>query len=238
VMTSEPPQWVTILGWSATGLGLIVLTLIVTDIYLRGHRQSSPAMGVIWPLTAIYAGPLALWMYYRWGRQSTAQRQQKTQAPPPGPHATAAVQCLPGAAASFVAHLLVMPLVMWTGVTIAGRSIWPMILLIVVFALPLLTAFEYQSLQSAPPQPRHRRLLTAAVISTLAIIAFDLGMGAAMLLVGFKLNYAPTSIAFWLVMWGGMLLGGITAYPVMSWWVSRQAKGSQSAAGDVLQTAS
>ena len=75
-----------------------------------------------------------------------------------------------------------------------------MILLIAVFALPL-------------------------KISVLAIIAFDTGMGAAMLIVAFVLGYPPTTIALWFVMWGGLLLGFMTAYPMVRWLLGRGATG-------------
>lgn len=219
MMTMAAPEWVTLLAWIVTGVGLVIASVMLADIHLGGYRQPLRAMETVWPITAVYAGPLAWWAYYRWGRPASQQwQQQHGPAPRLGLATTAAVQTIPGGAVSFVGHMIAMPLVMWTGWTIAGQGVWPMMLLIAAFALPLLIAFEYHSLSLAGQiQSVGRRLWAASRISILAIVAFDVGMGASMLLVAFVLGYSPTSMAFWLVMWGGMWLGFATAYP-MVWW--------------------
>ncbi|WP_018404633.1 DUF4396 domain-containing protein [Marinobacter gelidimuriae] len=217
------PLWLIILAWSVTGIGLLCAGVILADIYLGGYRQSMKSWEAVWPITAIYAGPLALWAYYRWGRPATPQWQQQHGAPAQvGLGETAAIETIPGGAASFIGHLIAVPIVVGTGVTIAGKGVWPMILLIAVFALPLLIAFEYRSLtQAGQIRSAGLRLRVALKISVLAIVAFDTGMGAAMLIVAFVLGYPPTTIAFWFVMWGGLLLGFMTAYPMVRWLLGR-----------------
>lgn len=217
------PLWLITLSWSVTGIGLLCAGVILADIYRGGYRQSMKSWEAVWPITAICAGPLALWAYYRWGRPVTPQWQQRHGAPAQvGLGQTAAIETIPGGAASFIGHLIAVPIVVGTGVTIAGKGVWPMILLIAVFALPLLIAFEYRSLtQAGEIRSAGLRLWVALKISVLAILAFDTGMGAAMLIVAFVLGYPPTSIAFWFVMWGGLLLGFMTAYPVVRWLLGR-----------------
>lgn len=217
MMTMPAPEWVTLLAWVVTIVGVLTAGVILMDIYVVGYRQPLRAMAAVWSITAIYAGPLAWWAYYRWGRPASPRwQQQHERAPRLGSAAAAAVQTIPGGAVSFVGHMIAMPLVMWTGWTIAGQGVWPMMLLIAAFALPLLVAFEFHSL-SGTGQFRSvgRRLWAASRISALAIVAFDVGMGASMLLVAFVLMYSPASMAFWLVMWGGMWLGFATAYPMV-----------------------
>ncbi len=225
MMSMPAPEWVTLSAWIVTGLGALLAAAILADIYVGGHRQPLRAMELVWPITAIYAGPLVWWAYYRWGRPATPRWQrQHGRAPRPGLAATAAVQTIPGGAVSFVGHMIAMPLVMLTGVTIAGQGVWPMMLLIAAFALPLLIAFEYHSLAlTGRNQSVGQRLWAASRISVLAIVAFDVGMGASMLLVAFVFAYSPASMAFWLVMWGGMWLGFATAYPMVWWLLSKEA---------------
>lgn len=130
-----------------------------------------------------------------------------------------------------IGHAIAMPLVMWTGVTIAHQAVWPMILLIAAFALPLLIAFEYHWLsRTGSAQTAGQRLRAASLLSTLAILAFDVGMGASMLFVAFVLKYSGTSMALWLIMWAGMWLGFATAYPVVWWWLKNDATKSLSPA--------
>lgn len=211
---ASAPTWVTVAGWIITCTGFLVAALILVDCYILGYRQPLRAMEAVWPITAIYSGPVALWAYYKWGRRSTAKWQEHNVAPEQRVAVTAVTQTIAGGAASFIGHTLAVPLVMWTGWMIAGKHVWPMILLIAVFALPLLIGFEYQSLADQI-QSSAQRLRMAVRISLLAILAFDLGMGAIMLLVAFVLHYGPTTAAFWLLMWVGMWLGFVTAYPMV-----------------------
>lgn len=211
------PAWVTLLGWIVTGIGVLMAGAILVDVFVGGYRQPMWPMELVWAITAVYAGPLALWAYYRWGRPGTRKWQQRHGfAPRWGLPVRAMLQTIPGGAASFIGHLVAIPIVMRLGLTIGGRAVWPMILLIAAFALPLLAAFEYRALSMADEvASAGRRVRLAVWISVLAVLAFDLGMGAAMMLVAFVLGYAHTSIAFWLVMWAGMLLGFVTAYPMV-----------------------
>lgn len=227
MMAVPAPEWVTVLGWAVTSIGVVLAAVILADIYIGGYRQRVPAMEAVWPITAIYAGPFALLAYYRWGRPATRNWQHQHGEPPRlGLAATVAVATIPGGAASMIGHAIAMPLVMWTGMTIAGQMVWPMILLIAAFALPLLVAFEYHWMsRTSSAQTAAQRLRDAALISTLAILAFDLGMGASMLLVAFVLKYSGTSMALWLIMWAGMWLGFATAYPVVWWWVKKDSGG-------------
>ncbi|HCS26309.1 DUF4396 domain-containing protein [Marinobacter salarius] len=217
------PLWLTILAWSVTGIGLLCALIILADIYLGGYRQPMTSWEAVWPITAIYAGPLALVAYYRWGRPATARWQNRHgAAPDQGLAVMAALETIPGGAASFIGHLIAVPIVVGTGITIAGKGVWPMILLIAAFALPLLIAFEYRSLtRMGQIRSAGLRLRVALKISALAIIAFDIGMGVTMLIVAFVLGYPPTTIAFWFVMWGGLLLGFMTAYPMVRWLLGR-----------------
>jgi hypothetical protein len=49
-------------------VGLISCGAIVFDIFVRGHRQQMGVMEAAYPITALYLGPLALLLYWRWGR--------------------------------------------------------------------------------------------------------------------------------------------------------------------------
>ena len=48
----------------------VSLLIILIDL-LAGNAQQMPIMNVVWPLTALYGGPLALLAYYKIGRLST-----------------------------------------------------------------------------------------------------------------------------------------------------------------------
>ena len=62
------PAWLTIISWTFLALALASAAAITAYIYLRGYRQHMKVMEAVWPITALYFGPLALPAYLRWGR--------------------------------------------------------------------------------------------------------------------------------------------------------------------------
>lgn len=178
-----------------------VLRSSLFDIFGRGNRQSSVALDVVWPVAAMYLGPFAVWMYVRWGRPRAAS--------------TVTATGLAGGAASALAHLVAVPLVIASGVTIAGLDLWVMIIVIAVLATVLLATFEVVA--GKPPA-------VAAVIGIVTVLAFDVGMLGWMLLLHFSENMPPaTTMAFWFLMQLGVVLGTLTALPVVRWFVARGA---------------
>lgn len=221
-----PPAWLTGVSWVYIGVGLLCALVILYDVFGRGYRQRVRLMEAVWPITAVYSGPLGLLAYYRYGRPESRKWQEEHGKPPekslPVAAATGATPC---AAASFLAHLAAVPLVILSGLTIAGRDIWPMILLIAVLALPFLFAFEYFS-STVPGRGLFagKGLGVALLIAAVTVVAFDLGMGLAMVFVHFVLMFPPAEVAFWFVMQIGLILGFLTTYPAVLWLVRRGTK--------------
>ena len=56
-------------AWTWLALSLASALGIVVDVLVGGNRQSMPVMEWVWPITALYFGPVALWAYLRYGRQ-------------------------------------------------------------------------------------------------------------------------------------------------------------------------
>jgi hypothetical protein len=48
------------------------------DIFGRGHRQQMGVMEAVYPITALYLGPLALVLYWRWGRNTPDRRRDQS----------------------------------------------------------------------------------------------------------------------------------------------------------------
>jgi hypothetical protein len=63
------PTWLNVLAICSLLLATACALWILQDI-LRGHSQPMKIMNVVWPITALYAGPLALWAYYSFGRSN------------------------------------------------------------------------------------------------------------------------------------------------------------------------
>ncbi len=72
-----PPTWLTVVALIFLGLGFLCAGVILYDVFGRGYRQRTKAMEAVWPITAIYFGPLALLAYFRWGRPQSREWQEK-----------------------------------------------------------------------------------------------------------------------------------------------------------------
>lgn len=54
------PSWLTVVSWVSIILALLCAAFILYDIFGRGYRQQMGIMEAVWPVTALYFGPL-LW---------------------------------------------------------------------------------------------------------------------------------------------------------------------------------
>jgi len=226
-MGSTIPAWLTTVSWIFLGLALVSAGILLYDIYGRGYRQRLRAMEVVWVTSALYLGPLAVLAYSRWGRpRSEKWQDEHGDAPEKSLPVAAATGGLTGGAASALAHVVGVPLVVLSGLTIAGLDLWAMILVIAVMATALLFAFEYffstaRERELAPA----RGLGVALLIALVTVLAFDVGMGGWMLFLHFSAFMpAPTDIAFLFLMQIGLILGFLTGYPAVAWLVGRGTK--------------
>jgi hypothetical protein len=221
------PAWLTAVSWIFVGLALLCAAVILHDIYGRGYRQRVRVMEMVWPITALYFGPLALLLYYRWGRpRSERWQKEHGSAPKKSLPAAAATGGTPGGAASAIGHVLGVPLVVFLGLTIAGLDLWAMILVIAVIATALLFVFEYFfSTVPARGLSSGEGLGVALLIALVTVLAFDVGMGGWMLVLHFALFMPPlTDVAFLFLMQVGLILGFLTGYPAVLWLVRRDTK--------------
>jgi len=202
-MMMSVPAWLTALSWAWIALAVVSAAVIARDVFVSGRRQPTRTMDFVWPLSALYLGPVAVLLYRRWGRPRSTP--------------TVAATGLAGGVASALAHLVGVPLVVVSGLTIAGIDLWPMILVIAVVASALLALFEASA---------GKKLVTAAWVATFTVLAFDVGMGGWMLLLHFSENMpAASHVAFWFLMQIGVVLGTLTALPAVRWLAGQMRPG-------------
>ena len=61
------PAWLEITSIASLAVGGLCAVAIAIDL-LAGHAQHMWIMNIVWPVTALYFGPVALWAYFRFGR--------------------------------------------------------------------------------------------------------------------------------------------------------------------------
>lgn len=204
-MNDRVPDWVTPLAWVFLALSLASTAAIAVDVLLRGHRQHTRSLDVVWICSGLYLGPFALLLWRR--HRDPADRTDGA--------LPTAVEGLPGGSASALAHLVGVPLVVASGLTIAGIDLWVMILVIGALAIALLVVHERATLGTP--------VGTAAFAAVLTVLAFDVGMGGWMVLLHLAELMPPASEgAFWFLMQLGVVLGLVTGYPVVRWLAERR----------------
>jgi hypothetical protein len=62
------PVWLTVLAWVYLAVCFCCACIIAYDIAFNHRRQPMGVMNAVYPITALYFGPLALALYWRWER--------------------------------------------------------------------------------------------------------------------------------------------------------------------------
>jgi hypothetical protein len=202
---------------------LVLLIDVVT-----GHRQHMAVMNIVYPITALYAGPLALIVYYTIGRKSThkAVMQAKTdndslpnmQKPMWQNTTVAALHCGSGCTlGDIVAEVILLPFpFVLFGMKLYGAWVVEFIL---AFSLGIL--FQYYSIKPMKDMSIGTALKAALKADTLSLTFWQIGMYGWMAIATFLIFHHElngSDPVFWFMMQIGMIFGFVAAYPV-NWWL-------------------
>ncbi len=224
------PTWLAILSWISLGAAFVCAGFILYDLYGRGYRQHMWIMEAVWPITALYFGPLALWGYYRWGRpQSHKWMEQHGDPPKKSFAATTAVGVSHCGAGCTLGDIIGSPAVVFLfGWKLFGLFLYAKYVVNYVLAYAFGIAFQYYSIKPMKGLSPRQGLVSAIKADTLSLTAFQIGLYgwmAIMQLVLFPVEHLhPNHAAFWFLMQIGMILGFATSYPVNWWLIKRRIK--------------
>lgn len=201
----------------AIAVALVSALWIGWDIRVQGNRLRMPVMEVVWPVTALYLGPLAAIWYRRW-------RVLRDDEPPDRsmPVATTLAVSHCGAGCT-LGDIIGSTLIFVLGLQLLGLALWPELAVDFTFAFGLGIIFQYLTIAPMRGLSPRDGLVAALKADTLSLISFEVGLFAWMILVQlviFPEHLHPDEASFWFMMQVGMILGFITAYPV-NWWLVR-----------------
>jgi Domain of unknown function (DUF4396) len=214
-----PPGWLEAVAWVSLGLAFATAALIAFDIFGRGNRQQMGVMEAVWPITALYLGPLAWLGYRRWGR---------TGAPRHGERVAVAISVSHCGAGCTLGDIVGAWLVLALGWELLGLALPAEY--VVDFTLAFLIGIAFQYLSIAPMRGLGLAdgIKAALKADTLSLIAFEIGLFGWMAVMQLVLfsdpHLRPDHAAYWLLMQVGMTLGFVTAYPVNVWLIRRGIK--------------
>jgi hypothetical protein len=223
-MWTTPPSWLAAVAWAALAVAFVSALDILVDIFGRRHRQQMPVMEAVWPVTALYAGPLASVAYRRWGLPQSElwRKEQGLDEPPERPFWTkVAVGVSHCGAGCTLGDIVAEFAVFFLGLEIAAVAFWPEIIGDYLLALALGVVFQYFAIAPMRGLGLREGLVAAFKADVLSLTAFEVGLFAWMAIMAFVLfpdpHLHPSSPVYWLGMQIGMCLGFLTAYPVNVW---------------------
>jgi len=220
-----PPTWLTALAWTALALAFTSSALIGYDILVRGYRQRMPIMEIVWPVTALYFGPVALWGYRRFGRPASPKwlREAGRDEPPGKPGwATTAVGVSHCGAGCTLGDIVAEFAVFGLGATIAAEALYAEMTADYIAAVALGVIFQYFAIAPMRGLGLRKGLVQAAKADVLSLTSFEVGLFAWMALIAFVFFPAPhhlhpDSPVYWFLMQVGMAIGFFTAWPTNAW---------------------
>jgi hypothetical protein len=216
------PAWLTAIAIIHLILSGLSALIVVGDI-LGGRRQKMPVMNLVWPITALWSGPLGLAAYWMIGRRGT-QRDEKREKPFWQSVLIGDAHCGAGCTVGdFVGEWLVF----LAGITIAGSVLWANYLFDFALAYFVGIFFQYYSIAPMQGLSGWDAIKAAVKADTVSLIAFEIGMFGWMAFASqvlFHPRLEPTEPAYWYMMQVAMLVGFLTAYPANWWLIKRKIK--------------
>jgi hypothetical protein len=224
-----PPDWLTAVAWVSLATAFVCAGLIVLDVVVRGYRQHVWIMEVVWPLTALYSGPLGILAYRRWGRlNSRRYRHNAGHARHYGFPVSVGISDTHCGAGCALGDVIGEWAVFVLGATIAGVALWPEYLADFVLAFVFGIAFQYFAIVPMRHLGLRDGVVAALKSDTLSVVTFEVGLFGWMALMFFVLfphaHLGPNQAAYWLLMQVGMVLGFVTSYPANAWLIRRGIK--------------
>jgi hypothetical protein len=224
-----PPAWLTVLAWISLAIAFASAAWIVGDLYVRGNRQQMWIMEAVWPVTALYFGPLAVWAYRRWGRPNSPSYRKRTGLEPdygrPAAIAIGVSHCGAGCTLGDIAGAWI---VFGAGWTILGLALPAEYIADFALAFALGIAFQYFAIAPMRGLGVRDGIVAALKADTLSLTAFEVGLFgwmAFMQLVLFSSHHLmPDHAAYWFLMQIGMVIGFATAWPANVWLIRRGIK--------------
>ena len=227
-----PAAWLLTLAWAALGIAFLSAAWIVFDIYGRRYRQRMPVMEAVWPVTALYFGPLAVWAYHRYGRPSSPRwlREHGLDDPPDKPRwATIAVGVSHCGAGCTLGDIAAEFAVFGLALSVAGTALPFEYAGDYVLAVALGLLFQYFAIAPMRGLGVRDGLKAAAKADILSLTAFEVGLFGWMALMAFVFfpaphHLMPDSPVYWFLMQLGMIIGFATAWPANVWLINRGIK--------------
>ncbi|MFL5914949.1 MAG: DUF4396 domain-containing protein [Gaiellaceae bacterium] len=237
------PHWFELVAWAGLALGFASALVIAVDIALLGNRQHMAIMNLVFPLTALYMGPVAVWAYFTRGRRMSHRQMRMSTAPmtnAPEPRdswwqvSLSDSHCGAGCALGDVGGEWIVWAIGWMIGSTA--TLGPEYILDLPLAWTFGILFQYFVIAPLRGQVGDLAPLGDAIKSdTLSVLSFEVGLFGWMALSHYVIWQPEPPIdssSHWFMMQIGMTLGFLTSWPVNRWLLLKGVKEPMTTAGE------
>lgn len=220
------PSWLPPLATASLALAFLCATAIVVLLFVRPQKMW--IMNVVWPVTALYWGPVGLWGLWDMGAPPVSPRKRRLEqgdlqrrtynerrAPAKPFWQQVAVGTTHCGAGCTLGDIIGEWLVFAFGWTLFGEKLYAEFLVDFPLAFGLGLMFQYFTIAPMRGLGVRDGIIAALKADTISIVAFEVGLFGWMALDAFVL-FPGESIAswnHWFQMQIGMIVGFFTSYP-------------------------
>lgn len=212
------PDWLESLATASLALAFLCAAIIIGLLY--AGPQKMWIMNIVWPVTALYFGPVGIWGVWRTGtptanpaRRTWQETRHKGESKPFWLQVAVGVtHCGAGCT---LGDIIGEWLVFTFGWTLFGEKLYAEMLVDFPLAFGLGIIFQYFTIAPMRGLGVRDGLIAAVKADTISIIAFEIGLFGWMASTAFVL-FPGQSIAswnHWFQMQIGMVIGFFTSYP-------------------------
>ena len=211
------PAWLTVLAIVSLIIGFVCAVVIAVDVV--AHPQPMAIMNAVWPITALYFGPVALWWYWTLGRATGREHDRKLPF-----WKSIIVEATHCGAGCTLGDVIAEFAIYGTGIAIAGSPLLTDYIGDFVVAYAFGVVFQYFAIAPMRGLSLLPGVWAAIQADTLSLIAFEVGLFAwmaAMTQLPFHAELTPLQPTYWFLMQIGMIVGFATSYPA-NWFLVRK----------------
>jgi hypothetical protein len=203
--------WLHVLASISLSVAFACALILAIDVIRR--PQPMAVMNVVWPITALYFGPIAVWWYWTLARSKEPLPFWKS-------IIVEATHCGAGCSlgdiiAEFGAFFL--------GFTVAGSTLFAEYVADYVLAFTFGVAFQYFAIVPMRNLSFFPGVKAAIQADAISLTAFEIGLFGWMYVmtrIPWHEHLTPLSPIFWMMMQIGMVVGFATSYPA-NWFLVR-----------------
>jgi hypothetical protein len=208
------PAWLTALAVAYLAIAFACAALLAYEVIRR--PQPMAVMNVVWPITGLYLGPLAVRWYWDLARGQHAMRVVHRGMPERPFWKTIIIEATHCGAGCVLGDIIAEFGVYFGAVTLAGSRLVAEFAGDYVLAFVFGIAFQYFAIVPMRQLSFWPGLKAAIQADAISLTAFEVGLFAWMYVMSlspFRASLTPLTPAFWFLMQIGMAIGYLTSYP-------------------------